>query len=118
MHRLGGMQRKPAKTYEEIIRRTVPAPDLTFRPSADEERASLAGPRALTRDERALVSRVRTALHEALGDESDKITIDILPGKLALQGEVASADVLRRAEEVASGIDDVDEVDNQLVVRR
>lgn len=118
MHLFTVMQRKPAKTYEEIIRRTVPSPDLTFRPSADEERASLAGPRALTRDERALVSRVRSALHAALGDESDKITIDIIPGKLALQGEVASANVVRRAEEVASEIEDVDEIDNQLVVRR
>ena len=112
------MQRKPATTYDEIIRRTVPSPDLSFRPSAAEERASLEGPRALTRDERALVSRVRTALHAALGDESDKITIDVMPGKLALQGEVISAKVARVAGEVASEVEDVGEIDNQLVVKR
>jgi osmotically-inducible protein OsmY len=112
------MQRKPAKTYDEIVRRTVPSPDLTFRAAEADERASLVGPRALTRNERALVSRVRSALHAELGDESDKITIDLVPGKLALQGEVASMDVLRRAEAIASALDDADEIDNQLVVRR
>jgi len=110
------MQRKPAKTYDEIVRRTVPTPDLGFRPSAEAELASLEGPRALTRDERALVSRVRTALHAALGDESDKITLDVSPGRLALQGEVASAKIARLAEDVASDVEDVGEVDNQLVV--
>jgi len=110
------MQPKPAKTYDDIVRRTVPSPDLTFRPSEQDERASLVGPRALTRDERALVSRVRSALHAVLGDESDRITLDLLPGRLALQGEVASAAIALRAEAIAASIAGVGEVDNQLVV--
>ncbi len=112
------MQRKPPHSYDEIVRRTVVSPNLTFPPSADEERASLEGPRALTPEERALASRVRTALHDALGDESDRITLDILPGKLTLEGEVSSVDVVRHAESVACGVAGVGEVDNQLVVAR
>ena len=112
------MRRKPAKTYDEIVRRTVISPDLTFRPSESEERASVAAAHGLARERSAVASRVRSALREALGDEADRISLDVETGMLTLQGEVASAELAGRAEAIASAVPGVDEVDNQLVITR
>lgn len=50
------------KTYDEIVRKTVPEPDSSFRPSPEQVRQAYEGFRALDADEQALKDRVEAAL--------------------------------------------------------
>lgn len=109
---------KPAKTYDEIVRRTVPQMNLGFRPSAQDERESLRGPRALAADERELEARVRAALRVALGADAEAITIDIVPHQVTLGGRVPTAEHARIAGDVTASLSGVEGLDNQLVVSR
>ena len=110
------MARKAPKDYDDIVRKTVPQTDLTMRPSKDEERESLSGPRRLMADEQALETAVRGALRSELVKGVDHISIDIVRDVVTLTGQVESAEAINRVSDIVAKVDGVRELHNKLVV--
>jgi osmotically-inducible protein OsmY len=103
----------PKNTYDDIVRRTVPEPDTSWRPSPEQVKQAHEGFRALDADEQRLQARVRAALAASgiTGVEAE-ITAD----RVTLRGQVADADTLNRASEIVRGVDGVGDVADQLVI--
>lgn len=99
------------KTYDEIVRKTVPEPDSSFRPSPEQVKQAYEGFRALDPDEQALQQRVQAAI----GGRGD-ITVEIDHDRVVLRGRVRDAGDLRRIPEIVRGIDGVGSVDDQLII--
>ena len=99
-----------AKTYDEITRKTVPNPDTSFRPSPEQVKQAHEGFRALDSDEQALLARVRGALGGAA------VEVEITHGDVTLRGTVDAA-TANRLPDLVRGLDGVDSVIDQLVIR-
>lgn len=99
------------KTYDEIVRKTVPEPDSSFRPSPEQVRQAYEGYRALDPDEQALQERVQTALGAHPGVE-----VEVQRDRVILRGKVSGPDELRQVPELVRGVEGVGEVDDQLVI--
>lgn len=99
------------KTYDEIVRKTVPEPDSSFRPSPEQVKQAYEGFRALDADEQALHDRVVAAI----GGRGD-ITVEIDHDRVVLRGRVRDAADLRRIPEIVRRLDGVNAVDDQLVI--
>lgn len=104
----------PPKTYDEITRATVPEPDSSFRPTAEQKKQALEGFRALDSDEQALADRVHAAL--AGNDAAAGVQIEVERGRVTLRGQVADAAALTRVVDAVRGIGGIGEVVDQLVV--
>ena len=95
------------KTYDEIVRTTVPEPDGSWRPSPEQVKQAHEGFRALDADEQQLEARVRAALGGV-----DGVTIEVTRDRVLVRGAVADpghvADLVR-------GVDGVATVDDQLI---
>jgi hypothetical protein len=98
------------KTYDEIVRKTVPEPDSSFRPSPEQVKQAYEGFRALDADEQALQQRVQSAI-AGRGD----ITVEVERNRVTLRGRVRDAEDLTRIPELVRDIDGVGAVDDQLV---
>lgn len=99
------------KTYDEIVRKTVPEPDSSFRPSPEQVRQAYEGFRALDADEQALKDRV-----EAVLGAHPNVEVEIQRDRVILRGRVSGPDELRRLPELVRGVDGVGAVDDQLVI--
>lgn len=119
------MPRRTPQSYDEITRRTVANPDLSHRPTHEEERLSRHRfgpptehrPHSLSARERVVRDRVVAALRaEASLDLSD-VTVDIDEAEVVLIGSVPGPATAIRIEEIAGAVAGVSRVDNQLVVR-
>jgi osmotically-inducible protein OsmY len=110
------MARKPSDSYDDIVRRTVPQTDLTFRPSRQDEQDALAGPRHLMADEQALATSVRGALRSELDHGVDDIAIDVVRDSVTLTGRVDTAEAINRVTDIVARVDGVRELHNKLVV--
>jgi len=99
------------KTYDEIVRKTVPEPDSSFQPSPEQVKQAYEGFRALDADEQALQQRVQAAI----GGRGD-ITVEIDHDRVTLRGRVRDAADLRRIPEIVRRLDGVSAVDDQLVI--
>jgi hypothetical protein len=99
------------KTYDEIVRKTVPEPDSSFRPSPEQVRQAYEGFRALDPDEQALQARVQAALNGHPG-----VTVEVDHDCVIMRGEVRSPDELRRVSDLVRAVDGVGAVDDQLVI--
>lgn len=118
--------RRTPTSYDEITRHTVPDPDLSFRPSHDEEQlsrhrfgaATEHRPHPLTPRERVLRDRVCVALDADPQLDLSDVTVDIDEREIVLLGTVPGPATAIRIEEIASAVPGVWRVDNQLVVRR
>jgi Flp pilus assembly secretin CpaC len=103
------------RSYDDIVRETVVDPDSSQRPTKEQERDSVTGPRSLRPDEQALEARVRQALtHLGIAD----IAVEVVDERVALRGSVPTAELAMRASDAASAVPGVEQVDNQLVVKR
>ena len=98
------------KSYDDITRKTVPEPDGSWRPSAEQVKQAYEGFRALDADEQALQARVQAAL-AGKGD----IAIEIERDRVTLRGRVHDPKDLTRIPDLVRGIDGVGSVDDQLV---
>jgi hypothetical protein len=106
------------RSYDEIVRRTVPDPDSSFRP--DERQVAEADARfrdqrlsaQMTDQERALYGRVA----EVVFATADEIGFEVDRGTVILHGSVRDPRSIRRIEDRVREIDGVDHVDNRLVV--
>jgi len=99
----------PTKSYDDIVRKTVPEPDSSWRPSADQVKQAYEGFRALDADEQALHARVQSAV------AGTGATVEVERDRVILRGKVSQQD-LTRLPELVRGIDGVGSVDDQLVV--
>lgn len=112
------MPTKPL-SYDEIVRATVPTPDLAWQPSREQEEAAKNGFRATTPEEDALHGRVMAALagFALAGRDLSNLTIEVEGARVILRGfapDTQTIDTIdRRVREVAGVCD----VKNELVVR-
>jgi osmotically-inducible protein OsmY len=100
----------PKTTYDDIVRKTVPEPDSSFRPSPEQIQQAKDGFRALDADEQALEARVRSALAGASG-----VTVEVARDRVTLRGSVDQATANQLADRVRA-IEGVSSVDDQLVI--
>jgi hypothetical protein len=120
------MPRRSPTSYDEITRRTVANPDLSFRPTLEEEhlaRHRFGEPtehraHALTPRERVLRDRVCYALDSDPSLDLTDVTVGIDEHEVVLVGTVPGPATGLRIEEIAGAVPGVWKVDNQLVVRR
>jgi hypothetical protein len=116
---------KPPKSYDEITRQTVANPDMSFRPSHDEEQLARHRfgletehrPHPLSPRERSLRDRVREALMADPNLELHDVTIEIDEDEIILLGTVPGPATAIRIEQLAGAVLGARCVDNQLVVR-
>ena len=99
------------QSYDDIVRRTVPDPDSSERPTVRQEQDAREGFRAMDADEAALHGRVVAALRGLAGVE-----VEIDRATVILRGKVTDVALIARAEELARNVDGVGGVVNRLVV--
>jgi osmotically-inducible protein OsmY len=99
------------KTYDEIVRKTVPLPDSSIRPSPEQVRQAYEGFRALDADEQALKDRVEAAL-----GAHPNVEVEVQRDRVILRGKVSGPEELRQVPELVRGIEGVGAVDDQLVI--
>lgn len=109
------MPKRPPPSYDDIVRRTVPDPDSSWRPSKGEEDQARQGFRASDPGEHALFERVRDALR-ASGLDVDRVGIEVDGERVILRGSVRDALALRKLPELARQVDGVADVVDHLVI--
>jgi len=88
---------KPPRSYDEIVRTTVPLPDSSHRPTKEEARAAAdrePGPRIL--GEGSHIHDVRAALDALVAADLTDLDVTISDGRVVLDGSVATADDRQR----------------------
>lgn len=105
---------RPARSYDEIVRKTVPELDSSFRPTQGQEKAAYEGTRILDADEQRLHDRVVAALGGI--SEASNVTIEIERDRVTLRGRVADAGLLSQLEMRAHDVEGVGVVANYLVI--
>lgn len=109
------MSGQTPKSYDEIIRKTVPDPEGSWRPTEGQEAAAkAAGYQALDAGEQDLHDRVREALN-ARGIDSSRIAIEVVRERVTLRGSVTQGTKLDDVESAVHGVSGVGELDNSLV---
>lgn len=105
---------RSTRTYDEIVRRTVVEPDLSFRPTAEQMAEGHLGERAMFADERELFQRVREALLER-GFVMDTFSIEIAGTKVVLRGHVRDVACMRAIEHAVASVEGVESFEDHLV---
>lgn len=98
------------QTYDEIVARTVPDPDSSFRPSPEQERDTRDGV-VLPDDQEALAARVTAAL-EAAGFSG--VGVEVSGARVVLRGAVRDTGALNQIESTVSTVEGVSAIDNRL----
>ena len=109
------MPNRAPKTYDEIVRATVPEPDSSWRPTPEQERQAREGFRATDDDEQQLHERVLAALTSASIDPS-AINIEIDQDRVTLRGQVRDRETLTRIAQVVGEVSGVSAVVDKLVI--
>jgi osmotically-inducible protein OsmY len=105
-----------APSYDEIVRKTVPEPDSSWRPTTEQERAAYQGARILSEDEQVLHARVSDALLDSPGLEFAAVGVEVDDTRVELRGRVADVRMIDEIERRVAAVDGVSEVSNRLVV--
>jgi hypothetical protein len=103
------------KSYDEIVRKTVPEPDSSFRPTPEQERQAYEGFRALDSDEQALFDRINRVL-ESNGHDLQHVAVEVERDRVIIRGSVRDEASLARVLEVVRNVEGVRAVDDQLVI--
>jgi osmotically-inducible protein OsmY len=96
------------RTYDEIVARTVPDPDSSFRPTPQQREEALAHvepPRDV-----ALAAKVDEALRE-IG--ADYLSFEVDGARVILRGAVPNLRTWHRIDAAVRAIDGVEEIDNR-----
>jgi osmotically-inducible protein OsmY len=109
------MPKQPPKTYDDIVRKTVPEMDGSFRPTREQEKQAFEGFRALDASEQALADRVHAAL-AAAGVDVSMLTIEIDHDRVILRGQVRDHEAMMRIPSIAGQVAGVTAVVDQLVI--
>jgi hypothetical protein len=98
-----------SRTYDEIVARTVPDPDSSFRPTPQQQREALTRVEP-PRDE-VLAVKVDEALREVVG--ADHLSFEIDGDRVILRGPVADVRAWNRIDAAVRAIDGVQGIDNR-----
>jgi osmotically-inducible protein OsmY len=109
------MPNRPPRTYDEIVRATVPDPDSSWRPSVEQEHRAHEGFRAMDPDEQRLCHRVHDTLLAA-GIDTTRLKIEVDRNRVILRGEVRDAHLLMRIPDLVGDVEGVGSVIDQLVI--
>ena len=104
------------RSYDEIVRRTVPDPDSSWRPSNEQIRDAIAGKHVLTREEDLLFHRVTDALLDTPGIDLCGIDIEVRDTRVTLHGRCANPAAIARVVRAVASLEEVTEVVDRLVV--
>jgi len=103
------------RSYDEITRSTVPAPDGSYRATPEQKRATEAGELFTTADEGALHDAVSAALTSS-GLDASGVTVEVKDAHVTLRGTVRDIQLLPKIEAVVRGVAGVDDIVDHLVV--
>lgn len=106
--------RRVDESYDDIVRRTVPEPDSSFRPTSLQEQQSREGTRILSEDEQQLSHRLAAAIRGVTG--ANLVEIEIDRETVTLRGQVDDPKLLDRIEQRVGAVDGVGNVVNLLVL--
>jgi hypothetical protein len=109
------MPNRPPRTYDEIVRATVPEPDSSWRPSAEQEHRAYEGFRAMDPEEQRLCHRVHDALLAA-GIDTTQLKIEVDRSRVILRGQVRDAHTLMHIPDLVRDVEGVASVVDQLVI--
>jgi osmotically-inducible protein OsmY len=104
------MSRRSPHSYDEIVARTVPEPDGSFRPTPEQLHDTREG-RVLATDDELLAEQIDAALQRA---GAAGITCEVEDARVTLRGAVRDLGTLDRIERMVRAIEGVEEVDNRL----
>lgn len=107
---------RPAHSYDEIIRQTVPELDSSMRPTQGQEKAAYEGMRILDEDEQRLHDRVVAAVRGISSVDASGVTVEIARDRVTLRGRVPDASALSEIEAHVHDVEGVAVVANYLVV--
>jgi hypothetical protein len=105
------------KSYDEIVRSTVPEPDSSFRPTkrqvdrAGEEHRQDRELEQMNDPDRALHAQVSATIAAF-----PAVTMEVERGTVILRGSVPDASALAKVEAIVEAIAGVDKVENRLVI--
>jgi hypothetical protein len=102
-----------SKSYEDIVRNTVLAPDGSVQPSRAQEQAAREGYRALDPEEEQLQKRVEGALSAA---GASGVTVEVSRDLVTLMGHVKDVASLQAIEDAVARLEGVETIHNQVVV--
>jgi hypothetical protein len=111
--------RRPVpQSYDEIVRKTVPDPDTSQRPTARQEQLAREGFRAMDTHEFALHARVIDALENALCSTNDTFGFEVEVDRdtITLHGTVHDVAMMSCVERVVEDVEGVGLVINRLVI--
>lgn len=101
------------KSYEDIVRDTVLAPDGSVQPSKAQEQAAREGFRALDPEEQAIQTSVDRAL-SSVG--ASGVTAEVSRDMVTLMGHVQDVRALQAVEDAVARVEGVGTIHNQVVV--
>ena len=109
------MPNRAPRSYEEIVRATVPDPDSSWRPTVEQEHRAYEGFRAMAPEEQRLCGFVHDALLAA-GIDTTRLNIEVDRDRVILRGEVHDAATLSRVPDIVRDVEGVGSVIDQLVI--
>lgn len=109
------MPNRVPRTYDEIVRATVPDPDSSWRPSDHQERLAYEGFRALSQEEQQLLEHVAHML-DGQGGSLDQVEVEVENDCVILRGHVQNAAAIRRVVELVGAVPGVRQVVDRLVI--
>ncbi len=107
--------RPPARSYDEIVRGTVPDLDSSRRPSKAQEQEAREGYRDMDDGEKLLYARASDALI-GVGVPLGAVQLEIARDHLTLRGHVVDINTVLRVEQAMRELEGIASVDNKLVV--
>lgn len=107
--RMGSQDPRVPKSYDDIVRETVPDPDSSQRPSERQEQQAREGFRAMDDDESALTKRVQSSVDPG-------VEVEVARDTVTLRGQVRDMAAIDRNEDAVKRVDGVRAVVNRLVV--
>ena len=106
---MSNQDRRVPRSYDEIVRGTVPDLDSSRRPTVQQEADARDGFRALDDEE----TELRNSVVAAVGENID---VEVARSTVTLRGSVRDIRMIDEIEARVARIDGVDHVSNQLVV--
>jgi len=107
---------KPAHSYDEIVRQTVPELDSSMRPTRGQEKAAYEGTRILDEDEQRLHDRVVAAVRGISSVDTTGVTVEIDRDCVTLRGRIPEASALSEIEARVHDVEGVGVVADYLVI--
>src|SRR6478672_7345904 len=109
------MANRAPRSHDEIVRRTVPNPDSSWRPTSEEERRSLEGWAAPRVNEQVLHDDIHDVLILA-GIDATMLRIDVDRSRVIMHGEVRDRAMADRIIGLVEKVPGVTSVIDQLTI--